>query len=128
MHCIIEAMVGRSSEVSLVAPVIEGVPPLVVGDPDRLRGILLNLYTNAAKFTRKGALALHISVSGPNFRPEPHVHTGDTAQNVQTGEGTVSGEGGDDCESTKKVRLAAAVRSCFPGSCSCCSQLSWRAR
>ena len=38
------------------------------GDPDRLRGILLNLYTNAAKFTRRGAIALRVSVAGPNFR------------------------------------------------------------
>lgn len=38
------------------------------GDPDRLRGILLNLYTNAAKFTRRGAIALRVSVAGPNYR------------------------------------------------------------
>ena len=72
VHCIIEAMVGRTSEVSLLTPCIDGVPSCVMGDPDRLRGILLNLYTNAAKFTRKGGLALHISVSGPNFQPSPH--------------------------------------------------------
>ena len=42
--------------------------PQVLGDPDRLRGILLNLYTNAAKFTKKGAIALRVSVSGPNYR------------------------------------------------------------
>ena len=40
----------------------------VLGDPDRLRGILLNLYTNAAKFTKRGAIALRVSVTGPNYR------------------------------------------------------------
>ena len=38
---------------------------------DRLRGILLNLYTNAAKFTRRGAICLKVSVHGPDYRPEP---------------------------------------------------------
>ncbi len=41
---------------------------VVLGDPDRLRGILLNLYTNAAKFTRRGAIALRVSVAGPDYR------------------------------------------------------------
>ena len=40
----------------------------MLGDPDRLRGILLNLYTNAAKFTKRGAIALRVSVTGPNYR------------------------------------------------------------
>lgn len=42
--------------------------PQVLGDPDRLRGILLNLYTNAAKFTKRGAISLRVSVTGPNYK------------------------------------------------------------
>ena len=44
------------------------MPTQVLGDPDRLRGILLNLYTNAAKFTKRGAIALRVLVTGPNYR------------------------------------------------------------
>ena len=55
MHCIIEAMLARSSDVVLMKPQIVDVPHFMLGDSDRLRGILLNLYTNAAKFTRTGA-------------------------------------------------------------------------
>ena len=47
VYCIIEAMVGRSSGLRLAPPCLDGVPPCIIGDPDRLRGILLNLYTNA---------------------------------------------------------------------------------
>ena len=71
IHCIIEAMIGRSSEIALSRPVVEGVPDVVLGDADRLRGILLNLYTNAAKFTRKGAILLRVRVAGPGYRPRP---------------------------------------------------------
>lgn len=72
VHCVVEAMIGRASDVVLLAPKLCGVPPLVMGDPDRLKGILLNLCTNAAKFTKHGAIVVRVSVTGPNFKPKPH--------------------------------------------------------
>ena len=71
IHCIIEATIGRSSEVQLEKPNTNGVPDYVLGDPDRLRGILLNLYTNAAKFTRKGSIALRVRLASKDYRPYP---------------------------------------------------------
>ncbi|KAA6420686.1 MAG: histidine kinase [Trebouxia sp. A1-2] len=71
IHCIIEATIGRSSEVQLEKPNTNGVPDYVLGDPDRLRGILLNLYTNAAKFTRKGSIALRLRLASKDYRPCP---------------------------------------------------------
>lgn len=71
IHCIIEATIGRSSEVQLEKPSTVGVPDYVLGDPDRLRGILLNLYTNAAKFTKKGSIALRVRVASKEYRPSP---------------------------------------------------------
>lgn len=71
IHCIIEATIGRSSEVMLEKPNTEGVPDHVLGDPDRLRGILLNLYTNAAKFTKRGSIALRVRVASKDYRPCP---------------------------------------------------------
>ena len=71
IHCIIEATIGRSSEVHLEKPNTDGVPDYVLGDPDRLRGILLNLYTNAAKFTKRGSIALRVRVASKDYRPSP---------------------------------------------------------
>ena len=71
IHCIIEATIGKSSEVQLEKPNTNGVPDYVLGDPDRLRGILLNLYTNAAKFTRKGSIALRVRLASKDYRPRP---------------------------------------------------------
>lgn len=75
VHCIIDAMIGRNSDVSLMRPQLVNTPPFVLGDPDRLRGILLNLYTNAAKFTRQGAIALRVSVHSTAYRPRPADHS-----------------------------------------------------
>ena len=71
VHCIIEAMIGRSSDVLLMKPQLEDLPQHMMGDSDRLKGILLNLYTNAAKFTRQGAIALKVGIHGPEYRPSP---------------------------------------------------------
>lgn len=44
----------------LLPPDFDGAPATVLGDPSRICGILLNLYTNAAKYTKRGSIGLRV--------------------------------------------------------------------
>ena len=63
IHCIIDAMIGRESDVKLLRPSTEAVPEFVMGDPDRLKGVLLNLYTNAGELPISGGAVRAVTSS-----------------------------------------------------------------
>lgn len=64
LESIILLMSGRAGEkkIGLTLDVADGTPTMVKGDPTRVRQILLNLVTNAIKFTEKGGVTINVSL------------------------------------------------------------------
>jgi signal transduction histidine kinase/DNA-binding response OmpR family regulator len=54
------ALKASEKQVDLVYSIEPGTPVAVVGDPARLRQVMLNLLSNAIKFTERGEVALHV--------------------------------------------------------------------
>lgn len=56
-------IIANQKQLDLVLNVAEGIPPNLHGDPLRLRQILLNLISNAIKFTSVGQVTVRVSCS-----------------------------------------------------------------
>ena len=51
----------NNNKVKLIPQIEKNVPFVIIGDPTKLRQILLNLVGNAMKFTEEGSITLHIT-------------------------------------------------------------------
>jgi PAS domain S-box-containing protein len=53
---------ARDKRIDLLTAVAADVPPIVAGDPVRLKQVLTNLIGNAVKFTQRGSVTLEVGV------------------------------------------------------------------
>jgi PAS domain S-box-containing protein len=65
----IVAITASQKGLILVCEIAPDVPPDLVGDPTRLRQVLLNLLGNAVKFTEFGEVALRVTTDPDNSAP-----------------------------------------------------------
>jgi signal transduction histidine kinase/DNA-binding response OmpR family regulator len=56
------AFLAQKKNLEVVCEIASGVPEFAVGDPTRLRQVLVNLLGNAVKFTERGEVGVHVSV------------------------------------------------------------------
>ncbi|OEU64949.1 MAG: histidine kinase [Desulfovibrio sp. S3730MH75] len=57
----LQAVTASSRDIELVCNFKPDVPEFVIGDPTRLRQIILNILSNAVKFTSKGEVSITVS-------------------------------------------------------------------
>lgn len=71
---ILEAMTVkiRGQDVQLLSEVTEDVPFVIIGDPKRLRQIIMNLTGNALKFTNEGTVLVRVTAQCKHLSPASH--------------------------------------------------------
>lgn len=72
-------IVAEKKGLELLVQIDAEVPDVVIGDPGRLRQILLNLVNNAIKFTERGHVVVHVSaIPGDGDRVDVRFSVSDT--------------------------------------------------
>jgi PAS domain S-box-containing protein len=80
LEIVIEMVAARAHEkgLPLVCEIAPNVPGDLVGDPTRLRQVLLNLIGNAVKFTERGEVSLHVTLEPDTYAPTLRFTVSDT--------------------------------------------------
>ena len=75
---------ARQKDLEMFQGIDRSVPPRLVGDPVRLRQVLINLLSNAVKFTEKGRVSVHVGLeeNEPEDRPLLHFEVADTGLGI----------------------------------------------
>ena len=60
---------AQSKGVELISDLDDGIPPMLRGDPGRLRQVLTNLVGNAIKFTEEGEVLVKVAVGARDGAP-----------------------------------------------------------
>jgi signal transduction histidine kinase/CheY-like chemotaxis protein len=77
---------ANEKNLTLECHVAAGLPPLIVGDPTRVRQVLMNLVSNAIKFTSEGGVRVEVKAAGdPEIGPAVIFRVIDSGIGVEPG-------------------------------------------
>ncbi|MDB5130543.1 MAG: rcsC 4 [Mucilaginibacter sp.] len=63
---VLDVFAGKASKIDLVYQIDHNLPSQIISDPLRLRQILINLVSNAIKFTNKGEVFIGVKIAEQN--------------------------------------------------------------
>ena len=75
---------AAARKLSLDVRIEESVPDRLIGDPDRLRQVLINLIGNAVKFTERGGVAVNVRFEPAGSGAAVHFSVSDTGIGIPT--------------------------------------------
>ncbi len=74
---------SMTSQVDLLADVRPGTPLIINGDPTRIRQIVVNLLSNAFKFTSQGKVRVTVLTINPHNKPRLKFEVSDTGIGIE---------------------------------------------
>jgi signal transduction histidine kinase/ligand-binding sensor domain-containing protein/DNA-binding response OmpR family regulator len=63
IESVLDVFAGKASKIDLVYQIDHNLPSQIISDPVRLRQILINLVSNAIKFTNKGEVFISVKIA-----------------------------------------------------------------
>ena len=76
---------AREKNLTVEWCIAEDLPPVIIGDPTRVRQVLMNLISNAIKFTAQGGLRVEVEAAGnPEIGPAAIFRVIDSGIGVET--------------------------------------------
>jgi two-component system sensor histidine kinase/response regulator len=76
------AVQAAAKNLELIVHIHEDLPERLLGDPQRIRQCLLNLVSNAVKFTREGEIIIEAQVLESNSKPVVQIEVRDTGMGI----------------------------------------------
>jgi signal transduction histidine kinase/CheY-like chemotaxis protein len=77
---------AKEKNLTLECHVAAGLPPMILGDPTRVRQVLMNLISNAIKFTAEGGIRVEVQAAGdPEIGPAAIFRVTDSGIGIEPG-------------------------------------------